>query len=92
MKITKKSEVIEVCDICQTHGYLKSCIVCHRQYCLIHESILIGCFVQPAVCCECGKRDDVEEVIEQFKPTFRNLVENRNKALSKLATTERPNR
>ena len=85
MKIIKPEEEIEVCDVCQRDGYLTTCLVCAGKFCLIHRAVLPGCFVTADVCTRCEKREDVEAVIDQFKPTFRVLVDNRDAALSSLA-------
>jgi hypothetical protein len=88
MKIKKPEEEIEVCDICQCGGYLKTCIVCHGQYCLSHQAILPGSYVQSSVCEKCGKRDEVMAVIDRFRPTIKTLVDNRNADLSNLANAQ----
>ena len=85
MKIKKPEQEIEVCDVCQRDGYLQMCQICHGQFCLTHRAILPGCFVSVDVCEPCGKREDVQAVIDRFLPDFKKLVTTRDAALRLLA-------
>jgi hypothetical protein len=88
MKITKPAEEIEVCDHCQRGGYLQTCIVCERQYCLLCHTTIIGCWVDTQICKGCSVRDDVKRVVARYAKQITPIIKKRTAALKRLPQAE----
>jgi non-ribosomal peptide synthetase component E (peptide arylation enzyme) len=84
MKITRPEEEVEVCDFCQRTGYLQTCCVCKRQYCLCCQSCIGGCWIGPKVCKACSKREDVLAVVEGHAKQITPIIRARTAALEQL--------
>lgn len=84
MKIKQPEKEIEVCDLCQYEGVLRTCIVCGHEYCYTCECIIGGCWVRPTVCRICGNRDDVEKVVRAFADQITPIIAARTEALKAL--------
>lgn len=81
MKITKPAEMVEVCDRCQCAGYLETCIVCGKQYCLSCRGMIAGCWVSPDICRSCAEREDVITVVKTSATMITPIIQNRDKKL-----------
>ncbi len=85
MRITKPERVVEVCDICHGEGFLKTCPVCGKQFCLVCEGIMAGCWVGPDVCQRCSRRSDVREAVELYAKRITPIIRERTAALKALS-------
>lgn len=82
MKIERPSEIVEVCDLCQRQKiYLKKCIVCGKDYCLLCESVIPGCMHQPGICKDCGGDQYVKDVVLKYSKDILNIVNRRDQEL-----------
>lgn len=77
----RRNDVIEVCDFCQRFGYLRRCIICKRQFCLICNGVGGNVYNQN-ICKECIKQEDVEEILNKGLKTWR-MVQTKQKNLLK---------
>lgn len=81
----KKTIEIEICDICQrenTHIIL-TCIVCGRGLCVLCEGIGYNPY-NYRICKECIKRDDVQQIMEELRPSYERAYHNNRKKLENL--------
>ena len=86
MKIKKPAEEVEVCDFDQRGGYLTTCIVCGRRYCLTCGGMIAGCWVQPDICRECDDREDVRRVVAQYSAQITPIIKKERAALKRLSS------
>lgn len=87
MKVTRPEETVQVCDFCERDGYLERCLVCGKEYCLTCRGIITGCWVQPRVCRECCRREDVSRLVAEYAGKITPIIEARHEALSAMEET-----
>ena len=83
---TIPEQTVEVCDTCGRDGFLETCITCGDKYCVIHNSIISGCYVSVDCCSECGNREDVREIVSKHAIDLKKIKFKRDEELSKLNT------
>ena len=74
-----------VCDYCHRSGYLETCPVCKKEFCISCKGMMFGCFVNPDVCDTCSKREDVKAVIAQAAKNIAPIIQKRSQDLNELA-------
>lgn len=84
MKITKPAVTIEVCDYCESDGFLQVCDSCGGKYCLLCQGIIGGCMVSIDVCSKCGSEDKVLDVAEKYAKKIIPIIHKRTQELKKL--------
>ena len=84
MKKTIPEQILEVCDFCESTGYLQECIVCLKAFCLTCEGTIQGCWVGPQVCRECARRKDVRKVSDKHAKEITPIIKRRSRALKRL--------
>jgi hypothetical protein len=82
MKIKINKEV-EVCDFCQREGFLTTCVVCRKKYCIMCNGIGYNPYDQN-ICKCCIKREDVEKVIVDGRKKYERSYFAQKAALQKL--------
>ena len=90
MIITRPATTDEVCDFCQNGGYLQTCLVCGKRYCLTHQSLISGCWVQLNVCRDCSKREDVCRIVHDYAAKITPIIKHRSAALERLQAKVTP--
>ena len=79
---------MEVCDICRRDYVLTTCRVCGRQFCLMCDALIPGCWVKPEVCKLCGKREDVQAVVQRYAKRITPIIKQRETALARLPVAD----
>lgn len=90
MKTTIPEKTVDVCDFCHREGYLETCDVCGRQFCLIDNGIVAGSYGSMDICKECARRDDVHKVCERYAKQLKPIYKRRMTALRRLPNTTNP--
>jgi len=84
MKKTFLRKTIEVCDFCERPGFLQTCPVCNRQFCLTCRGIVGQCWVDLVICRGCEKREDVQRVSDKYAAEITPIIKRRLRALKRL--------
>ena len=82
-KVTINREV-EVCDRCRREGYLQECLACGAMFCLTCNTTILGCWVRPKVCRNCGTHPKVKEICDRHAALITPILEKRADELSAL--------
>ena len=84
MKTIIPKKEVELCDICERDGYLKTCKSCGRVYCLTCEGIVPGCIHAMDVCRICDDDERVRAVSEKYAPRITSILKERDQELNSL--------
>lgn len=88
MKKYIAAQDVEVCDLCHQKGFLQSCDVCGREFCLTHEGHVGQTWGFTQICCECAEREDVVAVCRKFAEKLTPIFTARDKVLKRLPAHE----
>ncbi len=89
MKKTIPKKTVNVCDFCQHEGFLETCHVCGRQFCLSHQGIVGQSWGYTTLCHKCSERDDVQDVCCRYAKQLTPLFAERDDRLKRLPKRER---
>lgn len=84
MKVTIAETTKHVCDLCSRGGYLETCRVCGREFCLTCQGMVNGSWGFTTLCRTCAECDDVQKICERYATKLTPIFKNRDAALKRL--------
>lgn len=75
---------VQVCDFCGSDGFLQTCLCCSKDFCLVCEGIVEGCFVTPRICQKCDDNACIRELCREYSKPIAKLVRQRDKRISRV--------
>ena len=84
MRVLKPSDMVDVCDFCKREGFLVTCDVCEREFCLTCEGTVGQSWGFTRLCRECASREDVQEICRKYADQLTPIYQKRKAALKRL--------
>lgn len=85
MKVKRPAETIKVCDFCRRpERFLTECWSCGKEYCLTCDATIAGSYGFHRLCKQCGERDDVQRVCNQYASKLQKIFKQRDDTLRQL--------
>jgi hypothetical protein len=84
----KINKTVEVCDFCEKEGWLQTCVVCRRKYCILHKAVIIGDVFSQQICKGCENREDIKKIIKKYFPFYRKYELKQLEELKQLPKKE----